>query len=253
MINSIATDLDAVIINGDLTEEINYYPETISAVENDREILKSEIRTSLNTFSELISKHTNKIVYLRGNHDGQIINSNPIVENYALLESEFGRIVIFHGHQTNLSKYGIRFGWGVEVGRLLKKSIASEHYVGIKLKEEDFIIVGHCHVAYYDRTAMIFSPGCWVGNYENRNVGWYILINDEDFDTPAEGIRLKRINKTYRNICRCGYEYLTNNDLYCPQCKKDVGSKYIKCDRPLRGEELRKCKNCEKKEFNFYE
>lgn len=253
IINSIAPNLDAVIINGDLTEEINYYPETISSAENDREILKSKIRTSLENFSGLISNHIDKIVYLRGNHDGQIINSNPIVENYALLESEFGRIIIFHGHQTNLSTYGQKVGWGIEAGRLLKKSIASEHYVGTKLEVEDFIIIGHCHVAYYDRNAKIFSPGCWVGNYENNNVGWYILINDEDFDTPAEGIRLKRINKTYRNICRCGYEYLTNNDLYCPQCNKDVGPKCTKCDRPLRGEEVRKCKNCEKKEFNFYE
>ena len=123
IINNIAMDLDAVIINGDLTEEINYYPETISSAENDREILKSRIRTSLENFSGLISNHIDKILYLRGNHDGQIINSNPIVENYALLESDFGRIIIFHGHQTNLSKYGIKYGWGVEAGRELKKDM----------------------------------------------------------------------------------------------------------------------------------
>ncbi|MBD3230824.1 MAG: hypothetical protein GF329_21785 [Candidatus Lokiarchaeota archaeon] len=177
-----------------------------------------------------------------------------MVENIAILRSKLGRIITLHGHQTSLSQYGSGRGWGVEAGRKLKTNLEKEYYTEVKLLPEDILIVGHCHVVYYDHTAKIYSPGCWIGNYENRNVGWYILIDDESFDEPEEGIQLKRINKNYRRTCECGYKYLSNDDLYCPKCKKKTTPICARrgCNRPLRGEDLRTCKKCKTPDFHFY-
>lgn len=255
LINQIAPDLDAVIISGDITEELNPYPKTLAFAKNNNVLLKSRIENALNQFIDKVSDYKNRIVFLRGNHDDQILNRCSIVESFAILRSNFGRVVVLHGHLTNLTKWGLKFGWGVEAGRKLKHTLADEHSCGIELESTDYIIVGHCHVAYSDPHEKIFSPGCWVGNYRNRNVGWYIVMNDEEGDSPKAFIQMKRkSNRSYIRKCSCGFNNLKNNALYCPKCKKEIMSRCQKlnCNRPLRGEEDRVCK-IHNSNFRYFE
>ncbi|MFW9878294.1 MAG: metallophosphoesterase family protein [Candidatus Thorarchaeota archaeon] len=248
-------DLDIIILNGDLTEEFNPFPITRKSVHSDLELLNSNIHESLSEFRDIISENINKMVFLRGNHDHLIINSLPIVENFAILQTKFKKIVIFHGHQTYLSQYGKRFGWGVEAGRRLKSRLDQEHYVGTRLDTNDYIIVGHCHTAFFDNEAKIFSPGCWVGKYRNRNIGWYILINDEGEKNENNFIEIRRIKGFYSKACKCGYDDLKNDDSQCPKCDHPTTPICITpgCSRPVRGEDEKLCKRCNHDEFNFYE
>jgi predicted phosphodiesterase len=245
LIKNIARDLDALIIVGDVTEELNPYPKTLSYVADDREKLKSKIQRLLNQFLNAIGGAINRVAFLRGNHDDQVLNNCSLVEDYAVLHSQFGRVVVLHGHQTNLSQYGLKLGWGVQAGRALKNQLELEQFAGIQLQASDYLIVGHCHVVYSDIQAKIYSPGCWVGNYSNRNVGWYILIDDETFNSPKAFIRVRRKpNLAYSATCKCGYSPLTQDSLVCPVCNRELtprcGKSY--CDRPLRGEEEMVCK-----------
>ncbi|HUX99406.1 MAG TPA: metallophosphoesterase [Candidatus Deferrimicrobium sp.] len=245
LIKQIAPDLDAIIIIGDMTEELNPYPKTLASAKNDNEVLKVRIQNCLDQFIENLADYMNRIVFLRGNHDDQVLNNISLVEPYAILRTNFGRIVILHGHQTNLSKYGLKHGWGVQSGRELKSSLELEHSSGVQLDITDYIIVGHCHVAYADSHTKIYSPGCWVGQYSNRNTGWYIIINDEETDSPQEFIQMRRKDtRYYKKTCECGFNKLTNDDLYCPNCHKETTPKcaIATCNRPLRGEEGKVCK-----------
>ncbi len=255
LLNQIAPDLDALILVGDITEELNPYSQTLALAKNDERILKRRIQGALDQFVAKVSKSINRIVFLRGNHDAQLLNRCSIVEPYAILRSKFGRIIVLHGHQTNLTRYGLRLGWGVESGRELKNNLHREHSSGVKLESTDFIIVGHCHVAYRDVHTKIYSPGCWVGDYSNRNTGWYILIDDESTDSPDAIIQLKRkANLYYQHTCACGFTQLTIDDLECPACHRELTPRCTKatCNRPLRGEEARICK-IHTLDLRFYE
>ncbi|NVM29404.1 MAG: metallophosphoesterase family protein [Candidatus Helarchaeota archaeon] len=255
LINRMAPDLDAIILIGDITEELNPYPKTLAFAKNDPNSLKQRILTALDQFIEKISEYVNKTVFLRGNHDDQVLNRCSIVENHAVLRSKFGRIIVLHGHQTNLTRYGLKLGWGVQSGRELKNNLKLEHSAGIELEATDYIIVGHCHVAYSDALTKIFSPGCWVGNYSNRNTGWYVLIDDEEADSPQSFIQMKRkANLYYRKQCECGFNHLTNDALICPACKQETTPRcgMYDCNRPLRGEEVKTCKR-HHASFRFWE
>ena len=254
LINRIAPHLDVVIINGDITEELNPYPKTLNSPK-ENEDLPSRIEKRLNQFLDKVSEHKNRILFLRGNHDDQILNRCSLVERYAILRSNFGRIIVLHGHQTNLTKWGKKLGWGVQAGRALKYYLADEQYCGIELEATDYIIVGHCHVAYRDHYSKVYSPGCWVGDYSNRNTGWYIIINDEETDSPKSFIQMRRWdNISHKKKCKCGFNNLNNDDLYCPACKKDLlpRCKDPDCNRPLRGEENKICK-IHTPDLRFYE
>lgn len=245
LINRIAPDHDIIILMGDITEELNPYPKTLATTQKDNTSLKWRIKNDLDQFREEVSENINRIVLLQGNHDDQILNQCSMVEPYAVLRSNFGRVVVLHGHQTNLTKYGLKYGWGVEAGRELKNNLNREHNAGIELENTDYLIVGHCHVAYSDPHTKIYSPGCWVGDYTNRNTGWFITINDENTDSPKSFIRMKRKkNLQYKKTCECGYSNLTRDSLRCPICKKELTPRCGRsdCDRPLRGEEIRICK-----------
>ena len=259
IINQIAPDLDAIILIGDITEECNPYPETRNNFNNNFDKLKLKIQAIMKNFTESIKEHINKTVFLRGNHDDQVINNMDIVENYAILRTKHGRVMVFHGHQTNLATYatstisGERIGWGVRAGREVKKNINSEHYMGVKLDADDFLIMGHCHVAYLDTVAKIFSPGCWIGNYKNNNVGWYIIINDEDIESPKDFIRMTRIPTSYNRRCKCGYHKPENSDQYCPVCNQSLICNRLDCSLPIRGEDDASCKDHLHDDFKFYE
>ncbi len=257
LIQSIAPELDAIVLSGDITEELNPYPKTRALMNHNLNSLKLRIRQELNRFVEMISENISKILFLRGNHDDRLLNQCPLVEDYAVLHSKFGRIIILHGHQTNLSKYGLRHGWGVQAGRQLKASLALEHSCGIKLKSTDYLIVGHCHVAYCDIHTKIYSPGCWLGSYRNRNTGWYLLIDDEvQAASPRSFIQLKRKEGlSAKKTCECGLLSQTKADGACPVCQTEfTTSKCGKegCSRPLRGEDPRLCKK-HQPHFKFWE
>lgn len=256
IINEIAPNLDMIILMGDVTEEMNPYPSTLEEYNNNMAGLKNSIQQIMGEFTNSISKHLDKTVFLRGNHDDQIINNMKIVENHAILRTKLGRIVVFHGHQTNLSKYGQKFGWGLSAGRELKVNLDHEHYIGVELTSSDFIIMGHCHVAYFDSELKVCSLGSWLGDYKkNRNVGWYAIINDEDVDSPKKMIQMRRIDTEYVRSCQCGYNNLKNNDLYCPKCKRPTAPLCSRfgCNRPVRGEDDILCKKHLHDDFKFYE
>ena len=255
LINRIAPDLDALILMGDITEELNPYSQTLNLGKGDQ--LKKRIENVLDQFVDKVSEYINKIVFLRGNHDDQLLNKCSLVEPYAILRSQFGRIIVLHGHLTNLTTYGLNLGWGIQAGRALKKNVETEYNCGIKLKTTDYLIVGHCHVAYADPHNKIYSPGCWVGVYQNRNTGWYILINDEGIDSPKTMIQMRRNVPSRYHIkrCKCGFHKLTKDDLYCPVCGVELTPKCGKtnCQRPLRGEEKLICKKHNNPTLKFYE
>lgn len=245
LITRIAPDLDVILIVGDITEELNPYQHTLNLSRNF-ETHRKRVQNGLNQFIAKISDYSNRIVFLKGNHDDLLLNNFSLVQTYAVLRSPFGRIIAIHGHLTNLTKFGLRYGWGIEAGRHLKREVEKEAFCGIRLKPTDFLIVGHCHVTYSDPTLKIYSPGCWVGDYTNRNVGWYIHIDDESVDTSKAFIQLKRnVPSAYhRQKCKCGFNQLKIDDLSCPACGIDLMPRCEEagCYQSLRGEDIRKCK-----------
>jgi len=265
LLRQLAPELDALILCGDTTEELNPYPETFSYMGRDRYALQAHIKQILEYFIKQISKVVNKVLFLRGNHDDRLLNHYPLVEDYAVLQSRFGRVVILHGHQTNLSKYGLKYGWGVQAGRELKAHLELEHYCGIKLAPTDYLILGHCHVAYSDTHAKVYSPGCWVGNYRNRNTGWYLLVDDEaPTASPRTFIRLiRRIGLTAHTTCDCKQPHQrkkTHSNTRevteaCPICGTVLTPTHCGkagCTRPLRGEDTFSCKR-HRPQFRFWE
>ncbi|MBW1932601.1 MAG: metallophosphoesterase [Candidatus Helarchaeota archaeon] len=256
LINRLTPDLDAFILLGDVTEEVNPYRQTLNLAKNDATRLKKRIQSALEQFLDRVSGNIHRLVFIRGNHDDQLLNRCQIVEPYAILRSKFGRIVALHGHLTNLTRYGLKFGWGVQAGRQLKSNLEEERHCGINLEPTDFLLIGHCHVAYADHQTQVYSPGCWIGDYRNRNTGWYILIDDESVDSPQTFIQLKRqVPRSYhQRNCSCGYNKLTPDALYCPACGTDLMPKCerVSCQRPLRGEELHICKR-HRSSHRYYE
>ncbi|MHA1649193.1 MAG: metallophosphoesterase family protein, partial [Candidatus Helarchaeota archaeon] len=84
LIQSIAPELDAIVLSGDITEELNPYPKTRALMNHNLNSLKLRIRQELNRFVEMISENISKILFLRGNHDDRLLNQCPLVEDYAV-------------------------------------------------------------------------------------------------------------------------------------------------------------------------
>lgn len=46
-----------------------------------------------------------------------------------------------------------------------------------QLTENDYLIIGHCHVCFRLEKWRVLSPGTWKGDpRDDPNVGWYIMI-----------------------------------------------------------------------------
>lgn len=139
-----------------------------------------------------------KIIFITGGmgHEGNILFDYPTIQilPWAILNTKEGRIIICHGHNIGLvKKYDETW---MQTATRLKEQLVHK---GIDFLPEIFptdkIIISHTHIPFFAMDDGVFATGGWkvkdnmLDEYIKRNVGVFILIDDEDRNDP---IKLKR-------------------------------------------------------------
>ncbi len=189
-IKSVANTVDIIIMNGDFLDTYN---------ENANDALKEFVTWSA------IEGCKEKIVYVTGGmgHEGNLLYDKPDIQviPYAKLNTLEGRFIICHGHNIGLKKK-VNETWNQAVVTLKKQLIANSINFLTKILSTDMLIISHTHVPFYDMDNRVFATGGWKvkekwsREYIKRNVGVFIVIDDEKREDPIKVIRwLNDINK----------------------------------------------------------
>ncbi len=182
-LESVAEMVDIIILNGDFLDNFD---------EIGKEALDSFLQWSVEKdFKE-------KLVFVTGGmgHEGNLLFDRPDIEvvRYVKLNTIEGRFIICHGHNIGLKKR-VNETWNQAATNLKKQLITNSIDFLPKILQTDKIIISHTHVPFYDMDNGVFATGGWKikedwsEDYIKRNVGVFILIDDED---RADPIKLKR-------------------------------------------------------------
>ena len=136
-----------------------------------------------------------KIVFVTGGmgHEGNLLYDRPDIQvvPFVKLNTIEGRFIICHGHNIGLKKR-VNETWKEAASNLKKQLVVKGIDFLPKLFTSDKLIISHTHVPFYDMDNGVFATGGWVvkeewaDSYISRNVGIFIIIDDEDRDDPIK-------------------------------------------------------------------
>lgn len=184
-VESIGEEMDLIIFNGDFLD--TYDENGVRALEE-----------FLEWTEEMGWKE--KIVFITGGmgHEGNLLFDRPNIQvlPYAKLKTSEGQIIICHGHNIGLMKRKEET-WRVATGRLKEKLVRERNWNIPKIERGDKLIISHTHAPFYDMENGVFATGGWKvkeemkknNEYIKRNVGVFIVTNDEERNDP---IKMKR-------------------------------------------------------------
>ncbi|MCE7743627.1 MAG: hypothetical protein GPJ52_00680 [Candidatus Heimdallarchaeota archaeon] len=184
-VESIGEDMDLTIFNGDFLD--SYGEKGVRALE---EFL---VWVDDKGWKE-------RMMFITGGmgHEGNLLFDRPDIEvlPYAKLVSKEGRIIICHGHNIGLMKRKEET-WRVAARRLKEKLVRERNWNIPKIERADKLIISHTHAPFYDMENGVFATGGWKvkeemkknNEYIKRNVGVFIVTNDEERNDP---IKMKR-------------------------------------------------------------
>ncbi len=123
-------------------------------------------------------------VYGGMKHEVKLLHSFPglLLNDYCLLSTKIGRIVIIHGNNIGLY-YNSEAGEHAKVGAERTKQNLINHPVSWfpRIQSEDYLIFGHLHKRFYHEPLKIYCTGCWVSTAnESNDTGYIILIDDQE-------------------------------------------------------------------------
>lgn len=182
---SVAEEVDLILFNGDF---IDNYDETG--------------KIALEQFLEWIDNKSwkEKIIFITGGmgHEGNILFDCPTIQilPWAILNTKEGRIIVCHGHNIGLVKKSDET-WVQAAYRLKERLVKNSSDFLPEILSTDKIIISHTHVPFYDMDNGVFATGSWIikeklrenEDFIKRNIGVFIVIDDEDRDDP---IKMKR-------------------------------------------------------------
>ncbi|MGC9778115.1 MAG: hypothetical protein HZR80_02615 [Candidatus Heimdallarchaeota archaeon] len=182
-LESVSKIVDIIIINGDFLDNFD---------ETGKDALDSFISWSVEkSFKE-------KLVFVTGGmgHEGNLLFDRPDIQvvPYVKLNTLEGRFIICHGHNIGLKKR-VNETWNQAASNLKNHLVANSIDFLPKILQTDKLILSHTHAPFYDMDNGVFATGGWkikegwTEEYIRRNVGVFILIDDEDRDDP---VKLKR-------------------------------------------------------------
>lgn len=182
-LESVAEMADIIILNGDFLDNFD---------EIGKEALDSFLQWSLEKgFKE-------KLVFVTGGmgHEGNLLFDRPDIQvvPFVKLNTLEGRFIICHGHNIGLKKR-VNETWNQAATNLKNQLITNSIDFLPNILQTDKIIISHTHVPFYDMDNGVFATGGWKvkedwsEEYIKRNIGVFILIDDED---RADPIKLKR-------------------------------------------------------------
>ncbi len=182
-LESASKKVDIIIMNGDFLDNFD---------ETGKEALDSFVDWSIEKgFKE-------KLVFVTGGmgHEGNLLFDRPDIQvvPYVKLNTLEGRFIICHGHNIGLKKR-VNETWNQAATNMKKQLITNSIDFLPKILQTDKIILSHTHVPFYDMDNGVFATGGWKikedwsKEYIKRNVGVFILIDDED---RADPVKLKR-------------------------------------------------------------
>jgi len=200
-VESIGEEMDLIIFNGDFLD--SYKERGIKALEEFLE------------WADYM-EWKERMVFLTGGmgHEGNLLFDRPdiVVLPYAKLVSEEGTIIVCHGHNIGLVKRKDET-WRVAATRLKEKLVRERNWNLPKIERADKLIISHTHAPFYDMESGVFATGTWKvkgelkynEEYIKRNVGVFILTNNEDRNDPIKIIRWmekkKEENGGRRGMC----------------------------------------------------
>lgn len=184
-VESIGEEMDLIIFNGDFLD--TYDENGVRALEE---------------FLEWVEEKgwKEKIVFITGGmgHEGNLLFDRPNIQvlPYVKQKTSEGRIIICHGHNIGLVKRKEET-WREAAGRLKEKLVREGNKNLPKIDEGDKLIISHTHAPFYDMENGVFATGGWKvkeemkknNEYIKRNVGVFIVTNDEERNDP---IKMKR-------------------------------------------------------------
>ncbi len=180
---SVAEEVDLILFNGDFID--NYGEKGKKALEQFLEWIDNK------SWKE-------KIVFITGGmgHEGNILFDCPTIQilPWAILNTKEGRIIVCHGHNIGLVKKDDET-WVEASCRLKQRLVRNGSEFLPEILSTDKIIISHTHVPFYKMDNGMFATGGWrikedwSEDYIRRNVGVFIIIDDEDRDDP---IKMKR-------------------------------------------------------------
>ncbi len=141
-----------------------------------------------------------KIVFVTGGmgHEGNLLYDRPDIQivPYIKLNTLEGRFIICHGHNIGLKKQ-VNETWNQALVNLKNHLITNDSNFLPKIRKTDKLIISHTHFPSYDMDNGIFATGGWKvkeelmenEDYIKRNIGVFIIIDDED---RADPVKLKR-------------------------------------------------------------
>lgn len=184
-LSSLAQQVDLIIFNGDFLDSYG-----------------AKGKKALKEFLSWADKKgiKEKMIFITGGmgHEGNVLYDQPEIQilPYAILTTAEGRIIICHGHNIGLVKQ-INETW-VQAARKVKKQLVEKGSNFLpKILQTDILILSHTHAPFYDMDYGVFATGSWKlkeelqdkKEYIQRNIGVFIVIDDEDRDDP---IKLQR-------------------------------------------------------------
>ncbi|MHA1186172.1 MAG: metallophosphoesterase [Candidatus Heimdallarchaeota archaeon] len=179
-LSSVIKNVDIIIMNGDFLDNFD---------ENGKKALDAFISWCARKGCK------EKIVFVTGGmgHEGNLLYDRPDIQvvPFVKLNTTEGRFIICHGHNIGLKKR-VNETWKEAASNLKKQLIVKEIDFLPKLFTSDKLIISHTHVPFYDMDNGVFATGGWMvkedwtDSYISRNVGIFIVIDDEDRDDPIK-------------------------------------------------------------------
>ena len=167
---AVGNQVDIIVIAGDVVDD-----NKDSTKEKFKEFL---IMTESEGFHEKLF-----FVYGGMKHEVKLLHSFPglLLNDYCLLSTQIGRIVIIHGNNIGLY-YNSANGEHAKTGAERAKLNLINHPVSWlpKIQPEDYLIFGHLHKRFYHEPMKIYCTGCWLPTKDSMNdTGYFLLIDDQ--------------------------------------------------------------------------
>jgi len=176
---AVGNQVDIIVIAGDI-------------VDNDKDSTREKLSEFL-----AISKNEGffeKLFFVYGGmkHEVKMLHSFPglLLNDYCLLSTQIGRIVIIHGNNVGLY-YDSANGEHAKIGAERVKLNLINHPVSWlpKIQLEDYLIFGHLHKRFYHEPMKIYCTGCWVPTADKTNDTGYIIFIDDQAENSFTAIR----------------------------------------------------------------
>ncbi len=173
-IKAIGSQVDIIVLAGDIVD--NDTKETREMFRDFLTIAKDE-----GFFEKLF------FVYGGMKHEVKLLHSFPglLLNDYCLLSTKIGRIVIIHGNNIGLY-YKPEAGEHAKVGAERAKQNLINHPVSWlpRIHLDDYLIFGHLHKRFYYEPMKIYCTGCWVPTSNEKNDTGYVILIDDQKENP---------------------------------------------------------------------